>query len=194
MTRHFNPVTSVLTSQTLPDLSHTHTHTHTHPLQNTHAYIPTHTHTQTHIPTLTYILISKDIHSHTWACTHARVHVRTHTHTHPLTGSEQGKYYELSVSSLEGIFDLLKSPNTHLRQFKVIGKLPGAATLDPSFHFDFFSWKFQTCPTANELSHTHHAATELINSWWFLFPLAPSTLTLQWKILKQILERALRYL
>lgn len=89
----------------------------------------------THTPILTCILTPKTY-----------IHTHKHTHVYTLTGSEQGKYYDLCVSSLEGILNLSKSHIPHLYKLKVTGKLPGEAALDASFHFDFFSMEISNMP------------------------------------------------
>ena len=100
---------------TLPDLSCTHAHTHTFLYLDTYSFQRTY------------------------------VHTHKHTHIYTLTGSEQGKYYELCVS-LEGILNLSKSHIPCLYKLKVTGKLPGEAALDASFHFDFFSTEISNMP------------------------------------------------
>ena len=101
---------------TLPDLSCTHAHTHTFLYLDTYSFQRTYGHTH------------------------------KYTHIYTLTGSEQGKYYELCVSSLEGILNLSKSHIPCLYKLKVTGKLPGEAALDASFHFDFFSMEISNMP------------------------------------------------
>ena len=87
----------------LIEYTHLHTLPNTYTSENTLTYLHKHTYTsKTHINT--HFKEHAFIHTHT----------HTHTHTHISTGSNQGKYYKLSVPSLEDALDLFKNHDTYL--------------------------------------------------------------------------------
>lgn len=114
---------------------------------------------------------------HTHSYTHIHTHFKEHTfihiniHTYTPWMDQNGASAMNCVSSLEGILNLSKSHMPLSISSKSLGSSQENQPWMRLFILTCFPRKFQTCPRAHELSHTHHPGTGLINSRWFLFPL-----------------------